>query len=220
MLYFEERQQIIQTCKKLQACEYFLGTWGNVSMRVGDHIILTPSKVEYDLLKEEDMVVISLDGNVVEGERTPTSEKEVHRAIYNIREDVGAVVHSHTLCCMAVSALASLKEVPALTEEMSQLLGGAIPLTKTYVAAGNHHALGEAAAASIGKAGGVILRNHGGVASGRNLDEAVLTAKVMEKSCRLYLMIRGTGDMQVIPEEYVQSENYRYHYAYGHEQGV
>ena len=121
MLYFEERRQIIRTCRELQGCEYFIGTWGNVSMRIGDHILLTPSKVAYDSMQEEDMVVINLAGEVIEGSRTPTSEKEVHRSIYCVRDDVRAVVHSHTLHCMAVSAIESLEKVPALTEEMSQL---------------------------------------------------------------------------------------------------
>ena len=220
MLYFEERRQIIRTCRELQGCEYFIGTWGNVSMRIGDHILLTPSKVAYDSMQEEDMVVINLAGEVIEGSRTPTSEKEVHRSIYCVRDDVRAVVHSHTLHCMAVSAIESLEKVPALTEEMSQLLGGAIPLTRSYVPAGSHRALGEAAAEAIGSASGVILRNHGGVACGRTMEETVLTAKVMEKNCHIYMMLRNGGDMHVIPEEYVQSERYRFLYAYGHETNV
>ena len=69
----------------------------------------------------------------------------MHRQIYVKRPDIGAVVHAHTKKCMAVSAT-EVREVPCITEEMSQLLGGAIPLTLGYVPAGEHAKLGEAAA--------------------------------------------------------------------------
>lgn len=67
MTYENERKRIIETCLLMQKKEFFLGTWGNVSMRVGDRILLTPSKVCYDTMKPEDIVVIDLEGNKIGG---------------------------------------------------------------------------------------------------------------------------------------------------------
>ena len=87
MLYEEERKDIIRICLEMQEKKYFLGTWGNVSIRVGNHIILTPSRIGYNDMTPESLVVIDLEGNIVEGTNRPTSEKEVHRQIYLRREN-------------------------------------------------------------------------------------------------------------------------------------
>ena len=216
MDYAEERETIIETCRYMQSIGYFLGTWGNISMRIGDRIMLTPSRVDYDTMTPGDMVMIDMAGNKVEGDRNPTSEKEVHRQIYLKRPDVKAVIHAHTAKCMAVSAT-EISEVPCLVEEMSQLLGGSIPLTLQYVPAEEHKKLGEAAARVIGEKSGCILRNHGPVACGRDMKEAVLVSKVMEKACSIYLDIAGNQRIEEIRPCYAESERYRYLYKYGKE---
>ncbi len=216
MLYERQRTEIIKVCLAMQEIGFFLGTWGNVSVRVGDHILLTPSRVQYDSMRAEDMVVIDMEGNKVEGERNPTSEKEVHRQIYLVREDVKAVIHAHTVKAMAVSA-SRIDEVPCMVEEMSQLLGGAIPLAEEYVPAEQHFELGRAAAKAIGQKNGVILKNHGPVACGRDLDEAVLVAKVVEKACDIYLAAAQNHLVTEIPKRHVESERHRYLYTYGKE---
>ncbi|GKX27667.1 aldolase [Vallitalea longa] len=216
MIYEDERATIISVCKLMQSIGFFLGTWGNISMRLNNHILLTPSKVNYDTMKPEDMVVINMSGDIVEGNRNPTSEKEVHRQIYLLRDDVKAIIHAHTPKAMAVAA-SSAKEVPCLVEEMSQLLGGSIPITFAYVPAQEHEKLGMAAAESIGEKNGVILKNHGPVACGRTMDEAILVSKVIEKACGIYLDITDKNDMQKISDCYIRSERHRYLYSYGKE---
>lgn len=216
MLYEKQRIDIIKVCLKMQEIGFFLGTWGNVSIRAGRHILLTPSRVQYDSMQPEDMVVIDMEGNKVEGERNPTSEKEVHRQIYIVREDVKAVIHAHTAKAMAVSA-SRIDEVPCMVEEMSQLLGGAIPIAEEYVPAEQHFELGKAAAKAIGQKNGVILKNHGPVACGRDIEEAVLAAKVVEKACEIYLSAADKHLITEIPKRYVDSERYRYLYTYGKE---
>ena len=217
MEFLSERERIIETCHLMCSMNYFIGTWGNVSMRVGDKILLTPSRVNYDLMKPEDIVVIDLEGNKVSGDRNPTSEKEVHRQIYLIRDDVNAIIHAHTEKAMAVSC-ARIQEVPCIVEEMSQLLGGAIPLAAEYVPAAQHFELGKAAAAAIGDKNGVILRNHGPVSCGKDMDEAILSAQVIEKACHIFLDEQATGiAMRTIPQNFVDSEHYRYKYTYGKE---
>lgn len=217
MEYFDERIKIINVCKKMCELGFFAGTWGNVSMRIGDQILLTPSRVDYDIMQPGDIVVIDMDGNKISGDRNPTSEKEVHRQIYRHKDDVFGVIHAHTSCAMSVAS-SSLTEVPCLVEEMSQLLGGTIPITPRYVPAQEHFELGRIAGETIGDRNAVILRNHGPVAAGRDLDEAVLVTKITEKACGIYLQARQAGlELSPIPDNYVKSERYRYLYTYGHE---
>lgn len=216
MLYENERVEIIRVCRLMQELGYFLGTWGNISIRIGNHILLTPSRIDYDSMVPGDMVVIDMAGNVIEGERNPTSEKEVHRQIYLIRGDVKAIIHAHTAKAMAISAM-DIQEVPCVVEEMSQLLGGAIPLTIHYVPAKDHEKLGLAAAEKIGDRNGVILRNHGPVSCGRTLAEAILVTRVIEKASAIYLDIRAEERIKQIPKNHVTSERYRFLYTYGRE---
>ncbi len=216
MRYEQERIAIIQACQYLQSKEYFMGTWGNVSMRIGQHIIMTPSRVDYDSMASKDMVVIDMNGDKVEGDRNPTSEKEVHRQIYCMREDVGAIIHAHTPKAMALSATA-INEVPCVVEEMSQIIGGGIPMTREYVPAEQHILLGRAAAEVIGDRNGVLLRNHGPVACGKDLAEAILVARVIEKASDIFLSLLGQIKINEIPPKYVESERYRFLYTYGKE---
>lgn len=215
MLYEKERKQIIQACLQLQDMNFFIGTYGNVSIRVGDHIILTPSKVNYDTMQPEDLVVIDLEGNIVEGTRKPTSETNVHRLVLAGNPMLGACIHAHSKYAMSVAAL-DLPAVPCLVEEMAQVIGGDLPLTRKYVDAGQHLALGEEAAASIGERWAVLLRNHGPVACGRDIDEAVLCARVVEKACELFLAGKASGlPLCPMPEDKVLSECDRYRNHYG-----
>lgn len=212
----EIKRRIIDTCLWLQEKDLVVGTWGNVSVRIGDEIILTPSRIDYKKMEIEDMVTIDLEGNVTEGFRSPTTEKEVHRLIYAARPDIGAIVHFHPLYASAMCA--SDSEIPCITEEMSQLIGGAIPITAEYIRAGEHERLAEAAAKYIADKNAVMLRNHAPVCCGKDLDEAMTCCQVVEKSARCYLTLKAAGmDIKTIPDELITIENHRFRYNYGHE---
>lgn len=216
MEYMEERKLIIDTCLALESMGYFLGTWGNVSVRIGDQILLTPSRVSYSTMSPEDMVVIDMDGKKVKGSRNATSEKEVHRLIYRQRDDIKGIIHCHSLYATAASC-ANLDRVPPLFEEMSQLLGGEIPVTKQYVPAEQHHKLGLEAAGTIADKNAVLLKNHGSVCCGRDLDEALLVSRVVEKACRIFLTFKKDLSVAEIECKFVKSERCRYLYKYGKE---
>ena len=218
-MYELERQSIVRTCRALSEDGSFLGTWGNVSMRCEDRLLMTPSKVDYATLAPGDIVVMDLEGNVVEAQegRVPTSEREVHRKVYLTNEEACAVIHAHTRAAMGISTLpASFAEVPCLVEEMSQLIGGGIPLTRTYVPAERHEELGDAVAEVIHGKRAAIMRNHGPVAWGASMAEAILSMRVCEKACALYLSVAALAP-QPIPEPFVKSEHYRFFHTYGRE---
>ena len=210
----EIRQKVIDTCLWLQEKGLVIGTWGNVSVRLADgNILITPSKVAYNTMKPEDLVVLAPDGKVVSGFRMSTSEREIHRGILNRRPDVNAVIHTHSAYAMACSAIEG--GIPPISEEMAQLLGGGVPLSTHFVPSEKHVELGECIVNSIGDANAVLIRNHGPVCCGKSLDEAMVCAQVVEKSAKMYLHIREAGGINVIEDRWVKAGRIYFTDAYG-----
>jgi L-fuculose-phosphate aldolase len=209
--------KIIEGCKFLQRNKLVISTWGNISIRLDDNkMLLTPSAIQYELMKPEDLVVIDIEtGEKVMGSRVPSSEKELHRLILKNRPDVGAVVHNHSDYASAASVIKH--EIPVIDEEMAQVFGGSIPCTDAYVTAGNHAARAQKAVSALGnKARGVLLCNHGIVLCGRTLEEGLNMSLIAEKAAKLYIHLLGQK-INVIDEESVRSENERFLYRYGTE---
>lgn len=216
MEYIETRKQIIDACLWLQKNKFVIGTWGNVSVRLDEQkIMLTPSKIDYQEMKPEDLVIIDLQGNKLDGFRSPTSETDVHRLIYCAREDVKAVVHCHPIYASAMCITG--EGIPPILEEMTQLIGGGIPSTRKYIRAGDHLGLGKEAAACLGDKNAVLLMNHAPVCCGRDLKEALTCCQVVEKAATCYLMAKGKFDINIIPDDLVKAERERFLYKYGHE---
>ena len=93
----ELREAVIRTCLLMRdRLGYFVGTWGNISVRVEDGLLVTPSRMSYDAIAADDLVVVGWEGGVLRGHRVPTSEMELHRQVLRRRPDLGALVHSHS----------------------------------------------------------------------------------------------------------------------------
>ncbi len=213
MKYLEQRNAIIEACLWLEKTGMVIGTWGNVSVRLDDRtIMVTPSRVDYQEMQPEDLVIVDMEGNKVAGEYKPTSEMHVHRLIYIKRPDINAVVHSHSVYASAMCATG--QSIPPFLEEIAQMIGGEISITDRYVDAGQHLALGEIAAETMGEKNAVLLRNHAPICAGRNLKEALVCCQVTEKAARCYLALQGGMDINVIPEEKVRSERHRFLFNY------
>ncbi len=212
---YEIKKRIIETCLWLQEKELVVGTWGNVSVRVGNTIIMTPSRIAYDVMVPEDLVTIDYDGKVIEGFRSPTTEREVHRLIYIARPDIGAIIHYHPVYASAMCAVG--EAIPPIFEEMTQLIGGEVPTTPEYIRAGMHEELAAAAAKYIGDKNAVLLRNHAPVCCGKNLDEAKVCCQVVEKAARCYIELKNKFNIKIIPEEFIKLERHRFINDYGHE---
>jgi L-fuculose-phosphate aldolase len=216
MDYMDVRQEIIRTCIWLAENKMVIGTWGNVSVRLdSNRIMLTPSRIDYYEMLPEDLVVIDYNGQKISGERSPTSEMHVHRLIYTRRDDVGAIVHCHPTYASAMCATG--EGIPPILEEMSQMVGGEVPITSAYVPAGQHMALAEQVAETIGAKNAVLIRNHAPVCCGADLKEALVCCQLVEKAAACYVAIKEKFNIQVIPAEYVESERYRFLYKYGKE---
>ena len=193
------KAQIIEMCRRLEKMGYFIGTWGNISVRVPEgfivleHVfdpvrdldpvpkgfIVTPSRVPYDVIETDDFVVVSSEGKVIAGHRLPSSETEIHRAVLNKKNNLGAIIHSHSPYATAVSCLH--RRIPPFVEDMAQIIGGQVDCTR-YVPAGQHKKIADEVAQTIGEANAVLLANHGVLCGGRDLEEAFIASQILEKA--------------------------------------
>lgn len=210
--YLALGQEILAACLWLEEKGFVVGTYGNVSVRVPEGLLITPSRLDYHAMTPDDLVLLSLDGRVLAGARLPSSELEVHRQVYRVRSDVRAIVHTHSLHSAAAASLHTT--IPPIIEEQSQVLGGEIRCTE-YVPAGQHQRLGLEAARTLGTDVAVLLANHGGVTCGRTLAEALFATQIVERVAQVYLLTRASGGGIPIPSEFVMSERERYLRKYG-----
>lgn len=206
------KTEIIDKCRLLEKLGYFVGTWGNVSVRVPEGLIVTPSRVSYDTMEISDLVTVAADGSLLAGTRLPSSETEIHRALMNKKPDVSAIIHSHSPYATAVSCLH--RSIPPFVEDLVQIIGGRVNCAP-YVPAGRHREIAEAVSGAIGEENAVLLANHGAICCGRNLDEAFVACQVLEKAALMMLAAAPFGKVIPIPDEFVRSERERFLYRYG-----
>jgi len=167
-------------------------TWGNLSCRPEkDRTVITPSGIPYEDLQPADMIVLNLDGVVEEGRWKPSTELPLHLEIYKAREDVKAIIHTHSKYATAFAV--ARREIAPATEEMAQLFGGSVPAAE-YAFPGSQE-LAVHASRALGKSGfAVLLANHGTVCVGASLAEALLRARVIERSAEILLWSTLLGD--------------------------
>ena len=209
----ETRLAVIETCRWLVKEKFTFATYGNISVRLDDgNILITPTRVDYEDMTPEDLVVLAPDGTVVSGHRLATSERELHRGILNARADVGAIIHAHSPYAMAAAATG--EGIPPISEEVCQMIGGAIPITSRFVPSEKHLELGEEATRSIGDKNALLIRNHGPVCCGRTLEEAKVCCQVVEKAAQIYLLIRN-GSCVPVEEPWVTAGREYFLHGYG-----
>lgn len=180
--------QVVETARRTVDEGLVVGTSGNVSARVGDDLVLvTPSGVPYHQLGSTDMVGVQLGGQQVIGGLRPTSELGMHLAVYR-NTDARAVVHTHAVHATAVSTL--LYELPAI-HYMAAALGGKIRVAD-YATYGTDE-LAENMLKALRDRTGCLLRNHGTIVYGDNLDQAYDRTTQLEWMCQVWLAARSVA---------------------------
>jgi L-fuculose-phosphate aldolase len=182
------RAQLVSYSARLLADGLAIGSAGNISVRVGDLVVITPSGISYAEMRPEDICLITPDGAELENVETPSSETPMHLAIYAATTAV-AVVHTHSPEVIALSA--SRPELPAIHYAITGL-GGPVRVAP-YVRFGSA-ALAEAAVGALDGRSAVILRNHGAVTYGRDLAQAYERALLLEWLARTYRMALSYGE--------------------------
>ena len=165
-----------------------IGTWGNISVRVGDKMVITPSGADYSTLTPEDLPVVDIATGKWEGPK-PSSEQGLHLAVYRERSDINAVIHVHSPHASTMAA--ARRELPPILDDIAQMIGPsvrvadyALPSTKKIVRQTMKALKGRMAA---------IMANHGAICLGRTLDEALLCCQVLEKGCKAYIEAEFLG---------------------------
>jgi len=182
---------IIHVCQKLNQRNLITAYGGNVSMRVGNKVIITPTKFALAELGEDDLVVIDLDGNILFGTHEPSSETHLHLEIYKVREDINGIVHTHPAATTAF-AYAGEPIIPVNPESMQYLSDMVVV---PYYPFGTAE-LAKAAAEAACHADALMLERHGIVALGKDLYAAYNLTELVEQTAlmNLYLrIIKGYG---------------------------
>lgn len=177
----EAWEALVATARRTVSEGLVVGTSGNVSVRVGDTVLVTPSGVPYDRLSPDDVTGVDLAGDRVLGSLVPTSELPMHLAIYRAT-DAGAVVHTHAVHATAVSTL--VPELP-LIHYMAAALGGPVRVAP-YATYGTPE-LAENMLRALTDRTACLLQNHGTIAYGTDLDQAYDRTAQLEWMCRVWL---------------------------------
>ncbi|MDQ0953484.1 L-fuculose-phosphate aldolase [Streptomyces phaeochromogenes] len=173
--------ELVATARRTAADALVVGTSGNVSVRVGDTVLVTPSGVPYDRLAPEDLCGVSLDGRQVLGSLVPTSELPMHLAVYRAT-DARAIVHTHAVHATAVSTLVT--ELP-LIHYMAAALGGPVRVAP-YATYGTEK-LAENMLRALRDRTACLLQNHGTLTYGASLLQAYDRTAQLEWMCRVWL---------------------------------
>lgn len=195
MLYEKERQAIIDICLDMVRDRLTLGTSGNVSVRIGDHVCITPSGFDYDKLTPADITVIDLDGNLVEGNPKPSSEVPMHLLVYH-ETDAKAVIHTHPRYGTVVGTL--VDETPMI-HYMLAPCGGAVRVAK-YARFGSDELAENVRTAMVGRSA-VLLENHGATCWGTSLADAYNKCAYLEWVCEVWVKAKALGDPHLLSAE-------------------
>ncbi|MDF1539514.1 MAG: class II aldolase/adducin family protein [Candidatus Thorarchaeota archaeon] len=201
-MYDQEKKQLLEICLEMISLNMVIGSSGNASIRVDNHVVLTPSSVKYVTMSPDEMVVIDLQGELIEGDRNPSVEKHMHLGVYNAREEAKAIVHSHSLFASALAVLR--KPLPPVIDEVVPILGGEIRVAE-YAMPGTKD-LATNVVKALDMRSGVLLANHGSLCFGKNIKDAMHNSILLERSCKIYLMALQAGQPVELPEEVVEDE--------------
>ncbi len=216
------RQTVAELHAELPRYELVVWTAGNVSQRVAnpevpdgsaDLFVIKPSGVSYEQLTAESMVVCTLDGQLLEGSRAPSSDTAAHAYVYRQMPQVGGVVHTHSTYATAWAARG--EEIPCVLTMMADEFGGSIPVGPFAVIGDDSIGRGIVETLGASRSPAVLMRNHGPFTIGADARSAVKAAVMCEEVARTVHIARQLGDPLAIAPEAIDSLYDRYQNVYG-----
>jgi 3-dehydro-4-phosphotetronate decarboxylase len=193
------RQLLCELASSLFARGFSVGSAGNISARLDDGYLMTPTNSSLGRLEASRLSKLDLDFRHVGGDK-PSKEVFMHRAFYQARSDAGAVVHLHSTQATAVACLPDVdarNPIPPLTPYFVMRVGRTMPIVPYYRP--GDAAMEPAIHAAAKGARAVLLANHGPVVSGKTLTDAVYAAEELEEAAKLFLMLRGQAPRLLTP---------------------
>lgn len=193
------RQALVDACRELERLNLNQGTAGNLSVRIDDAMLITPSGIPYDRLKPEMIARMPFGQNdgTWTGPHKPSSEWRMHLDILRARPEDGAVVHAHSVYATALSMLR--EEIPA-AHYMIAAFGGPNVRCTAYAPYGTQE-LSDLVVEGLRERHGVLLGQHGMVVTGRDLGQAMWRAVELETLAKMYVVARSIGRPHILPDE-------------------
>lgn len=197
-MMMQEKEQVVRYGKKLIDRRLTTGSGGNISVynREKNLVAISPSGLDYYETTPEDIVILDMDGNLVEGKHRPSSEAGMHLAFYKNRADVSGIVHTHSKFATAIACMGW--ELPAV-HYLIGMAGHRVKCTG-YATYGSDE-LAKKALETIGDSNAVLLANHGLIALGEDVDRAFSTAEHLEFVSEVYYLTKTLGTPNILSDE-------------------
>jgi L-ribulose-5-phosphate 4-epimerase len=207
------RHELVRLHEELPRNGLVTWTGGNVSVRDPESglVAIKPSGVRYGDLTAEGMVVVDLDGSVVEGSLAPSSDTASHLYIYRHRPDINGVVHTHSRYATAFAAVG--RPIPVYLTAQADEFGGEIPCAGFAVI--GDESIGAAVIDAIGRSPAVLLKNHGVFTIGPSPAAAVKAAVMVEDVAATVWLALQIGTPDILPDDIVEQLHRRYTTVYG-----
>ncbi len=203
MKYEQERLGILSAAMDMLQYSLVSLSGGNIALRTEEgSFLITPSAMRYEKLKPEDIVLVDGEGRVLEGSRRPSSDTKALLYLFRQRPDVNAVIHTHQPYATAVGLVED--ELPGCLVTVLDACGPKVPVAPFTIS--SDEGMGILAAEYAGDSLAVILRNHGVITMGRNLEEALEAAVYLEESAKTYLAAKGLGTIHLLTPEQIEAE--------------
>ena len=201
-MYEEKKKELLDLCLQMVENDLVIGSSGNASLRIDEHVVISPSSVHYTEMSIEDMVVVDMNGEVLEGTRNPSIEMLMHLEIYAARDKALAIVHTHSIYA---SAMAVIQEpLPPILDEIIPKLGATIRVS-SYAMPGTKD-LAKNVVEVLESRSAALIANHGAVCYAKTLKEALFLSIILERACKIYMTAKCAGKVNELPEEVVEDE--------------
>ncbi len=207
------KEELVRLHLELPKHNLVVWTGGNVSMRDSESglVLIKPSGIRYEDLRPEQMVVVDLDGRVIEGSLKPSSDTASHLWVYRHRTDVNGVVHTHSRYATAFAAVG--KPIPVYLTAQADEFGCDIPCAGFALIGSDE--IGKQILEHIGQSTAVLLKNHGVFTIGKTGEAAVKSAVMVEDIAATVWLALQIGTPDAIPPADVEKLHYRYIHVYG-----
>lgn len=197
----EKREAIVAAARELERLGLNHGSAGNISLRDGDHLLITPSGAASAELTPDSLARMALDGSgAYEGLLPPSSEWRFHHDIYRARPDVGAIVHTHSTYATALAVLR--RDIPA-AHYMIAAFGSPTVRCTDYAPYGTPE-LSRLAVAGLGERHAVLLGSHGAIVTGDGIKRAMWRAIELEELAKVYYLASLAGSLVILPDDEIE----------------
>ena len=201
-MWESEKTAVLETARELVRKGLVVGTSGNISVRIkdgngGNLAAITPSGCFYDSINPDDIVIVNFEGLSIEGSLEPTVEKMLHIGIYRARDDVNAIVHSHSVYGSILSV--SRHDIPLITEDQAVCLRGEVKVAG-YAQYGSIE-LAQNVVQALADRNAVIMANHGTLSVGTDIRKALTNCEILENTAKIYVHALLIGKVNGLPAD-------------------